>query len=332
LKGLVVGGGSIGVRHLKNLQALGVQEIALVEPDDERRTALCAELQVLGFGVLPESLNWQPDFTIIAAPSHLHLEQALLVARHESHLFVEKPLSHSPEGIYELANEVRRRALISLVGCNMRFHPGPVAVKRLIDKGVLGRILFARIHTGSYLPGWRSWQDYRQSYSASRAMGGGCLLDCIHEIDLAFWYLGQVNDVFCIASHLSSLEIDTEDVAMLICAHKGGIISEIHLDYVQRTYERGCQIVGEGGSIFWDFQSGLVRWYDAGQNGWESFEQPVGWQVNQMYLDEMAHFLSCIQDGRQTILPISEAIHPLQIVFGAVRSNQQGCRVPVIGV
>src|SRR5262249_30026105 len=154
--------------------------------------------------------------------------------------------------LLELKSLVREKKLTSLVGCNMRFHPGPARVKQLLEEEALGKILFARIHAGSYLPEWRPGSDYRSNYAAKAATGGGCLLDCIHEIDLARWYLGEVESVYCCAGHLSSLEMETEDVASLICQHTNGAVSEIHLDYVQRTYERGCQIVGEQGSIFWD--------------------------------------------------------------------------------
>jgi predicted dehydrogenase len=111
-------------------------------------------------------LEWAPELVIVATPTALHAEHALAAARRGCHVFVEKPLAHSSAGVWELADEVARRDLISLVGCNMRFHPGPAAVKRLLDSGAIGRVLFARLHAGSYLPEWRPGQDYRESYSA----------------------------------------------------------------------------------------------------------------------------------------------------------------------
>ena len=110
------------------------------------------------------------------------------------------------------------------------------------------------------------------------------------------------------AGHLSSLEITTEDVASIVCRHMSGAISEIHLDYVQRTYERGCEIVGEQGSIFWDFAKRQVRWFDAGAGQWTTFSEPDEWEVNQMYVDEMKHFIDCAGSGRPTVLPIPDAM------------------------
>lgn len=331
MKALVVGGGSIGTRHLRNLRKLGVDHLGLVEVDSSRREAIGAEVSIKGFARLEDGLAWGPDFALIATPTHLHARQALEIVRAAYPVFVEKPLSSTPDCLRELAAVVKKKNLTSLVGCNMRFHPGPAKVKELVDQGRLGKILFARIHTGSYLPEWRPNTDYRQNYAARAETGGGCIVDCIHEIDLARWYLGEMQSVFCCAGHLSSLEIETEDVASLVCRHSSGAFSEIHLDYVQRTYERGCQIVGERGSVFWDFSAKAVRWYDAGTKQWASHPQPEDWEVNQMYVDEMRHFLSCLAGKRPTALPIPEAADLMQVVFAAKASSEQGKMMAVKG-
>jgi predicted dehydrogenase len=329
MKALVVGGGSIGRRHLRNLKTLGIEHLGLVEPDVSRRDAVAAEFSVEVFFGLRDGLDWAPNLVLVATPTHLHAEQALEIVRRGVPVFVEKPLSHTAAGVSAIVDLVAEKELVSMVGCNMRFHPGPAKVKQLIDDGRLGKVLFARIHAGSYLPDWRPGSDYRENYAARVETGGGCILDCIHEIDLARWYLGEVQSVFCSAGHLSSLEIETEDVASLVCRHAKGCMSEIHLDYVQRTYERGCQIVGDLGSIFWDFNEKTVRWYNAADKKWATYTQPETWDLNQMYVDEMKHFLECLAEGRPTTLPIPEAAAVMRIVFAAKASSQHARMIAV---
>jgi predicted dehydrogenase len=324
LRTLVVGGGSIGARHLNNLAGAGVTPLALVDPLKERRSSLCADGSIAGFETIEQGLSWGPELVVVASPTSMHIEHAMAAARCGCHLFVEKPLAHSRDGIPELVAEVRQRAVISLVGCNMRFHPGPLKVKELLERQSIGKVLFARIHSGSYLPNWRSSQDYRQTYSANAGMGGGCILDSIHEIDLAYWYMGGVETTFCAAEHLSSMEIDVEDVAMLICKHETGSLSEIELDYVQRTYDRGCHIVGEEGTITWDFGCGTVRHFDARRGSWIEFAQPDGWELNRMYVDELNHLLACIRTGSQATLSISQAANVMSIAFAARKSAGTG--------
>lgn len=331
MRALIVGGGSIGYRHLQNLRGLGVEQLALVEPDLSRRNAVISMPGVHSFASLEAGLSFNPDFAVICSPTHLHASQALLVASSGTDLFVEKPLTHTDEHLLELCDLVERKRLVSLVGCNMRFHPGPRKVKELLSQERIGKVLFARVFVGSYLPDWRPRADYRTNYAARAETGGGCILDCIHEIDLCRWYLGNMVELFCLAERVSSLQIQTEDIALLLCRHSSGTVSEIHLDYIQRTYERGCHIVGEAGSILWDFKRKEVRLFEANNNQqWEVFSEPADWEINQMYVDEMEHFLQCVQSRSRTTLPVCEAAEVMQVAFAAKRSAQESAMVPVL--
>src|SRR5262249_23945477 len=181
--------------------------------------AFVKELDIEGFSDLETALAANPDFVVVATPTHLHIRHALQIARRGIDVFIEKPLSYTWDGIQELSDLIERKKLISLVGCNMRLHPGPARAKELLDRGVLGRVLCARVHVGSYLPSWHPGSDYRDNYAARPETGGVCILDCIHELDLARWYLGDVEEVFCMTSQTGSLEIETEDIAALTCRH-----------------------------------------------------------------------------------------------------------------
>jgi len=59
------------------------------------------------------------------------------------------------------------------------------------------------VHTGSYLPEWRPLTDYRANYAAREETGGGCILDCIHEIDLTGGTWARLREVVCMAGHVS---------------------------------------------------------------------------------------------------------------------------------
>ncbi|MGH7930330.1 MAG: Gfo/Idh/MocA family protein, partial [Candidatus Binatia bacterium] len=221
------------------------------------------------------------------------------------------------EQVIELA---RRKKLVSLVGCNMRFHPGLVTVKRLLMEQAVGRIIAARVEVGQYLPDWHPWEDYRQNYSARADLGGGVILDAIHELDYIRWLLGEVTGVFCLADKLSRLEIDTEDSAALLLRFQNGAIGEVHLDYIQRTYSRTCQIICEEGTIHWDYTAGQVRWYSARKKQWQCFDNPLGWEANEMYLDEMRHFLNCLARRVMPEQDLVEAARVLSIALAAKAS------------
>ena len=320
---LVLGCGSIGRRHMKNLLALGVKDVIAFDVDVARRQAAAVTLGIASVASLQAAWEQRPEVCLIAAPTSLHVPLALDAARHGCHLFIEKPLSHSWAGVQELLGWVEQKNLITLVGCNMRFHPGLRQVKALLEKQAIGRIIAARVEVGQYLPDWHPEEDYRQSYSARRELGGGIILDAIHEIDYIRWLIGEVADAVCMAGKLSRLEIDSEDTAALLLRFACGAVGEIHLDYIQRAYSRTCQIIGEEGTIHWDYLAGQVRWYSAHTRAWQFCASPAGWQTNQMYVDEISHFLACLAGVERAELDIREGAKVLRIALAAKQSAAQ---------
>ncbi len=165
---LVVGAGSIGRRHMANLRHLGIGKLAATDPDAGRLQPVIDELGVLGFADLDEALRiFQPNVVFICTPPAFHIEQASCALRSGADIFLEKPLSHRLDGVAEFRAEAERLGRVAQVGYNLRFNPGLQTLKRLVEEEVAGRILWARAEVAQYLPDWRPWQDYRQSYTAS---------------------------------------------------------------------------------------------------------------------------------------------------------------------
>ncbi|HEY7060819.1 MAG TPA: Gfo/Idh/MocA family oxidoreductase [Chloroflexota bacterium] len=326
---LVCGLGSIGKRHARNLAALGAGEVVGFDPREDRRAEAAAELGIVTVGRLDEAWEREPQVAFITAPTSLHVPLATEAAAHGCHLFVEKPLSDSFAGVDALLETVRARGLVTLVGCNLRFHPGLVRVKRLIDDGAVGRVVAARIEVGQYLPDWHPYEDYRQGYSARRALGGGVILDAIHELDYARWLLGEVARVAAFAGTLSDLAIETEDVAAILLRFASGAIGEVHLDYVQRAYSRTCHVVGTEGTIRWAYTAGAVRWYTAASGAWQEEPLPAGWEPNQMYVDELKHFLACLRSEQSPALDVFGAARVLAVALAARQAAEDGTVVPI---
>lgn len=322
---LVVGLGSIGQRHLANLIALGVPRPMAMDLDPARRENAKQRFgtAVEVFEDLEAALDARPKAAVICTPSSRHMAPALAAARGGCNLLIEKPLSHSPEGVDELLRLVATERLTTLVGCNMRFHPGPARIKSLLAEGVVGNVASIRLEVGQYLPDWHPQEDYRRMYSARKDLGGGILLDAIHEIDLARWFGGEVSSVSCMTSKTSHLEIETEENAALLMRYAGGALGEVHLDYIQRAYSRTCHVIGDAGSIRWEY-GGEVRLYTAATRAWTSWAEPAGWVPNDMYLDEMRHFLRCLDSREQPIQDVAEGAQVLRLALAAKGSAEAG--------
>src|SRR5262249_55131955 len=200
--------------------------------------------------------------------------------------------------------------------CNLRFHPGPAAVKALLQEEAIGMAFAARLQTGSYLPRWRPAQDFLQSYSASEGQGGA-ILDCIHEIDLALWFFGPARVVGAAPLPAKPLGLATDGLAEILLRHHSGVLSSVHVNFVQRDYRRCCQIIGTHGTIYWDYGTGRVDLFGEDGRLTRSIEQPADWDCNQMYVDELAHFVSCVRERRPTVNPLSGGVAALRIALAA---------------
>jgi predicted dehydrogenase len=320
----ILGCGSIGKRHLRNLRALGEESILAFDPRADRR----AEVEALGIATIADLdalLELSPEAMLVTSPSKMHVAHATAAALRGCHLFVEKPIAdeHGAD-LDALIALARDKALVTLVGCNLRFHPGLVRAKSLLDEKRIGRVVSCRAEFGQYLPDWHPWEDYRQGYSARKDLGGGVVLDAIHELDYVRWLMGEVVTVGALAGHLSHIEIDTEDTASILLRFSNGAFGEVHLDYVQRTYTRSCQIVGDEGTVAWEFgRAGEVRLFEAKTKAWETFPGPAGWEPNVMYVDEMRHFLACLNGREKPQQDLAEAAAVLDVAL-AVKESASG--------
>ncbi len=265
----------------------------------------------------------KPDAAFICTPPFLHVPQALRAVRSGAHVFLEKPLSHVLEGVDELAREARSRNRIVQVGYNLRFHPGLGQLKKLVQDRTLGKILWAYAEAGQYLPDWRPEQDYRQSYTAQRNLGGGILLDGSHELDYLIWLLGKPAEVLCMAGKVSTLEVDVEDCADVVVRFATGGQAQVHLDFVQRGYARSCKLVGERGTALWDYTTREVRVFSADTNKWGTF--PYSFEPNDMYIFEVEHFFHCVASGETPRVDLAQAADTLKLVLAAKSAAAERC-------
>lgn len=323
MKILVVGCGSIGERHIRNLKMLSLDKIIACDKNPERLVLMKEKYDIQEtYMELQEAIEQGIDAVLICTPPSTHIPIALKAIDYKAHVFIEKPMSNNLEGVDELIKRNLKNGLIICVGYNFRFHQGLKLVKAMVDRGELGKILSARAEFGQYLPDWRPWQDHRQSYTAKKDLGGGIILDGSHEIDYIRWLLGDVEEIFCFAGKISSLEVETEDVAEILLKFKSGVIGEIHLDFVRPGYSRTCQLIGEEGVIFWDYSGNFVRFYSSKSKKWNIFN--IDADTNNMYIKEMENFVNSICGIEKPLIDCGEGKKTLQLALAAKESAKSG--------
>jgi len=159
IKCLVVGCGSIGERHIRNLKKLSAGEILACDLDKKRLDLIKKQYRATIFPNLKDAFVEKPDIVFICTPPSSHIPVAKESIENGAHVFIEKPISHNLEKIDELILSAKKNNLHIFVGYNFRFQEGMKLVKEMLEKGIIGKIIFARAEFGQYLPDWRPWQD-----------------------------------------------------------------------------------------------------------------------------------------------------------------------------
>jgi len=313
LKFLIAGLGSIGRRHLQNLVALGQDDIVLYRTHqstlpDEALAPYPMETD------LEAALAHKPDGVIVSNPTALHLDIAIPAARAGCHILLEKPVAaHMDERVETLQRVATQANIQVLVGFQFRFHPVLNRIKVKLEGGDLGRVYSFRSHWGEYLPGWHPWEDYRQGYAARKDLGGGVVNTLCHPLDYVRWLFGEVAHVSAITSQVSDLELDVEDAAEISLVMEENILGSVHLDYFQRPPAHWLTINCEKGSIHWDNAIGVAKVFHVDEGQWEIIEPPAGFERNDLFLEEMRHFLAMIMGETESRCRLEDGIEILKL-------------------
>jgi len=324
MKILVVGYGSIGKRHVKNLELhKDIHVVILTKQKIKNRK------KTIFYNSLHTCINEKPDAAIISNVTSKHIEIAIKLAKNNINLFIEKPLSDSLKHVKELSNIVLKNKLITMIGCNLRFHEAIKKIKEIIDNNQIGKPISCQVENGSYLPLWHPDEDYRKSYSSRKDLGGGVVLTCIHEIDYLYWIFGKINEITAVTSKISNLDIKSEDYAVIIAKFKKNFFAEIHLDYYQRPSTRSFKIIGTNGIVIWNLEANNVKVYKNNTKKWNQKLKLKNYNHNKMYEKELNHFLKCVQNRCETINPLSQGIETLKIALAIKKSSKQKKMVKV---
>ena len=326
---LVVGAGSIGKRHLANLIALGVNELGLADPREDRLQETLDRFRsssAEGAVKLTPARSDREIFerrdpveaVVVATPPRYHPEAIRNALKAGCAIFCEKPLAcddESWESLTELVERVEQAGLLSMVGYNYRFNAQLRTLRQMLMENAVGRVLSVRGTFSENLREWHPWEGLN-FYMASREQGGGALLDESHLIDLCRWLFGEISQVHGYNTTLSSLKeepgFDTDDLVEILVRFESGAIGSLHMDLFGRHHQKRLEVIGEEGTLFWNFDNTdlesngiqlwkgrrVVRTPETTQRIPEKVIPSDGLPRNRMYLDEMRYFLEAIQARR----------------------------------
>ena len=317
----VIGCGGMARTHAKGLNACmdTVEVTAVCDVVEERAREVAAVLNDPYVATDYRNIVDMVDAVLVVLPHDLHFECGMFFARHKKHVLMEKPLCNSEEECLRLIETCEEENVVLMCAYPVRFWPGIVKMKELIDSGDYGKVIQMSV--------WTEQLTMVDELRCTARSGGGQLFShgC-HYIDLMLWFLG--NPV--VGAHIGTkvgtpwlLKEGTSAVTMLF---ESGAIGYHGATWGARGTRLGYdfQVMTERGLLEYDHNVGEVRLYDKHAEhkpGEERGSQDVQilWtregEKSKYTQFEVRHFIDCIQTGMKPLTDGRSALQGLRVIW-----------------
>ena len=309
----IIGLGSIGKRHIKNLPIVLSRRNATVEIDIIRSSSSqngeieeSVKAHIHRIYSIDDDIPLDYDVIFITNPTHKHHATIKRFISHTKHMFIEKPIFHNTHlSIDELHIKANSTYYVA---CPLRYTK---ILQYVAKQDFLRDVISARVICSSYLPEWRPQIDYRKTYSAHKSEGGGVALDLIHEWDYLTYLFGFPIKLAHFTGKFSNLEIDSEDIAVYIAQYEKFLL-ELHLDYFSLVPRRKIELYTNKDVISIDLLNNEINMHKTHDTihfieGRDDYQRA-----------ELDHFFDIIEGKIPNDNSISHAIQTLNLAMGVM--------------
>lgn len=324
---LVLGLGSAGKRHWRNLVSLGCVCSGMDPREDRRAEARELDAFQAAYATVDDALkHGRFDGCVIASPPLFHIPQmvAVMGAGGSCPVLCEKPLSTSLAAV-QLAGADPAKLLL---GYTYRWWPPLIELRQRLAQGEIGDVRHVRAVMAAHLEDWHPWERYQDFFMSSAEQGGGALLDESHILDLVCWIFGMPAALFARVERLSNLDISSDDNVDVLMTYPDRKSVSIHLDLYARPHERQITVVGEKGTLRWSYERNVVELARDGEQKWET--RAFSCDRNEMFLAAAREFLGMVQG--QAVTPtctVEDGRAVLRLVEACRESQASGRMVTV---
>lgn len=250
----LIGLGSMGRHHARNIRALeGAELVAVADPYGDK-FGVAGDLEVLPD--VDALIDAGIDAAMVAVPTGQHAEVALKLAEAGVHTMVEKPLGSTIEEGKAMVQAFESKGLVGAVGYVERCNPALLEMRRRIAEGQLGKVY--QITTR------------RQSPFPARIADVGVVKDlATHDVDLTAWVAGsKYASISAQTAHRAEREY--EDLVTASGKLENGVLVNHLVNWLTPYKERQTVVLGEHGALVADTTMGDLTFYENGS-------LPLGW-------------------------------------------------------
>lgn len=329
---LVIGGGSIGERHVRCFQQTERASVALCELSKDVRERVGSQYALQRSFEKFEDVPLQDfDAAVICTPAHLHIPMAKHLAEAGLGILIEKPLSISLEGVVELEALVAAKQLPVSVAYVTRHHPALQAMKLAIDSGRFGKPVQIVANGGQHFPFFRP--AYRETYYTRHETGGGAIQDAItHTMNAAEWLVGPIDRLVADAQHCVLKGVDVEDTVHMLTRHTkvrqadhqgSSVLGSFSLNQHQSVNESSITVICESGMA--RMESHHCRWMSSTEpNADWTVESQYKIERDELFVRQAGAFLDQLDGTAEPACTLQEGFQTLKVNLAALESVQNG--------
>ncbi len=250
IKFAIVGCGRIAQRHAEHIKNNG-ELVAVCDIEVKKANELAIKYGCNSYSDIDELLLEERDIDVVAicSPNGLHAEHTIKALDAKFHVLCEKPMAINVHDCGEMIKAAERNNKRLFAIKQNRFNPPVVAVKDIIEKGILGKIYSIQLSCF-----WnRNPEYYNNSWKGTLQWDGGTLYTQFsHFIDLLYWLIGDIKKVKAFAANYAHKGIiEFEDTGVVILKFYNGAMGTIN--YTVNSYGKNMEgsltIFAEKGSV-----------------------------------------------------------------------------------
>ena len=340
MKILVIGLGSMGKRRVRNLLELKIDTILGYDQRKDRRDESKELYKINIFDNLKLALEENPDGVIISTSPNSHKEYALIAAERKIPFFTEVNTMH-PKDMQEIIDSLEKNQVKATPSSNVMFHPSVIKIQEILIAKKIGKPCVFNFHSGSFLPEWHPWEKLEDYYVFKKETGGG-RDQIMWELSWIYQLMGKPKTVFAHTKKMGDFHADIFDVYNLQVEFENNSIGNIIVDVMQIPSTRYCEIIGTEGTIKWDYENKIVKYYNNDSKKWISYSESADYKgysqekhkhgfaskdegFVESYIDEMKEFLEIIK-GKEPKFRFYEEKIILETMFEAEISSEKGIK------
>lgn len=303
MKALVIGLGSMGVRRIRCLQELGVNDITGYDTNYDRSLHAKSEYAIKVPDLkLKDIFSENFDFCIISVPPHIHESIMQMCVLHNIPFFVEASVVNTDlKNILQIS---KKQNLKIAPSSTLRFHPAIRLITSILNDASIGSVSNISYHSGQYLPDWHVYEEVSDFY-VSRKETGGAREIVPFELTWIVELFGFPESV--IGSYNKTIDIkgaeQIDDNYNAILQFKPFTLN-ITVDVVSRYATRNLIINCDKGQIRWSWENNFVSVFNSSSAKWVNHKFELGnaqsgYNINiseNMYIDEVKAFLAFLND------------------------------------